>query len=134
MKTNERQILYFFIFIALIFEWRLYVLFSNAIPLQGDEAQYWKWSTKFAWGYFSKPPLLAWVIALTTKMFSSFEAYAIRFASNFAYFLSLFPLFLLSRQLYNVKTACWSIVVYFTLLIRVALMASEAIEKFNYQR
>src|SRR5260370_28461791 len=48
---------------------RLMWLASAPIDPYPDEAQYWIWSRELAWGYFSKPPLIAWVIALTTPLF-----------------------------------------------------------------
>lgn len=32
------------------------------LELDFEEAQYWFWSGELAWGYFSKPPLIAWLI------------------------------------------------------------------------
>ncbi|HEU4842913.1 MAG TPA: glycosyltransferase family 39 protein [Burkholderiaceae bacterium] len=32
------------------------------LPLFFDEAQYWTWSRQLDWGYFSKPPMVAWII------------------------------------------------------------------------
>jgi 4-amino-4-deoxy-L-arabinose transferase-like glycosyltransferase len=37
----------------------------QGLGLHYDEAQYYAWSLHPAWGYFSKPPLIAWAIALT---------------------------------------------------------------------
>ena len=31
-----------------------------------DEAQYWTWSRELAFGYFSKPPMIAWLIRVST--------------------------------------------------------------------
>lgn len=41
--------------------------------LTGDEAQYWTWSQELSYGYFSKPPAIAWQIAATTYLFGSTE-------------------------------------------------------------
>src|SRR6202011_3961474 len=38
-----------------------------------DEAQYWVWSQQLALGYYSKPPLVAWLIASTTGLFGDSE-------------------------------------------------------------
>jgi len=35
----------------------------DGLNLHYDEAQYYAWSLHPAWGYYSKPPLIAWVIA-----------------------------------------------------------------------
>jgi 4-amino-4-deoxy-L-arabinose transferase-like glycosyltransferase len=42
---------------------RLIGLQLSATDLYVDEAQYWVWAQDPAWGYFSKPPLVAWLIA-----------------------------------------------------------------------
>ncbi|MEO1658662.1 MAG: glycosyltransferase family 39 protein [Pseudomonadota bacterium] len=41
--------------------------------LGADEAQYWFWSRELAWGYYSKPPMIAWLIALSTSLFGETE-------------------------------------------------------------
>jgi hypothetical protein len=42
---------------------RLIGLKFSVVDMFFDEAQYWAWSREPAFGYFSKPPLLAWIIA-----------------------------------------------------------------------
>ncbi|MDP4302099.1 ArnT family glycosyltransferase [Leptothrix discophora] len=37
--------------------------------LHVDEAQYWHWSTALAWGYYSKPPVIAALLAGATALF-----------------------------------------------------------------
>ena len=50
---------------------RLIALAIDPNSLYADETQYWLWSREFDWGYFSKPPLIAWLIGLTTAVFGS---------------------------------------------------------------
>lgn len=45
---------------------RLVALHYNATDLFFDEAQYWTWSLQPAFGYYSKPPLIGWIIGLST--------------------------------------------------------------------
>lgn len=47
---------------------RLVVLFATPLELYPDEAQYWAWAQQPAFGYVSKPPLVAWLIWLTTSL------------------------------------------------------------------
>ena len=47
---------------------RILVLGFSFIDLGPDEAQYWSWSRHLAFGYFTKPPLIAWLIAGTTSV------------------------------------------------------------------
>ena len=35
----------------------------------GDEAEYWAWSRRLDWSYFSRGPLIAWVIRVATETF-----------------------------------------------------------------
>jgi hypothetical protein len=37
----------------------------------GDEAEYWAWSRRLDWSYFSRGPLIAWLIRLATEVFGS---------------------------------------------------------------
>ena len=47
---------------------RLVAVRLSPLQLYADEAQYWVWSQHLAFGYFTKPPLVAWLIRLTTLM------------------------------------------------------------------
>ncbi|MEQ8331792.1 glycosyltransferase family 39 protein [Nisaea sp.] len=42
---------------------RLGILAGSGLGLHGDEAQYWSWSRDLEWGYYTKPPLIAFIIA-----------------------------------------------------------------------
>lgn len=57
--------------VAVLFAYRLWVVRHSGISLFFDEAQYWDWSKHLAWGYFSKPPLIAGLIWLSTALFGS---------------------------------------------------------------
>ncbi len=41
------------------------------LPLSGDEAYYWEWSRRLAFGYYDHPPMVAWVIALFSLGYKS---------------------------------------------------------------
>ncbi|MFZ8832296.1 MAG: ArnT family glycosyltransferase [Thermodesulfobacteriaceae bacterium] len=43
------------------------------LPLSYDEAYYWDWSRALDFGYYSKPPMVAWIIRLTTSLFGDTE-------------------------------------------------------------
>ena len=47
---------------------RLVALAISPVALYADETQYWIWSREFDWGYFSKPPMIAWLIAASTTL------------------------------------------------------------------
>src|SRR5579863_4914745 len=50
---------------------RILWIASGTTDLYPDEAQYWLWSLKPDWGYYSKPPLIAWLIAGSTWLAGS---------------------------------------------------------------
>ncbi len=53
---------------------RLWIAGSGQLDLAQDEAQYWDWSRRgFALSYYSKGPLIAWIIAAGTKLFGDTE-------------------------------------------------------------
>lgn len=56
------------------------VIFFGGIGLSPDEAQYWTWSRSLDWGYYSKPPGIAWQIWAGTQLFGHTEL-GVRFVS-----------------------------------------------------
>ena len=48
---------------------RMVVMRASGAGLHVDEAQYWWWSTELAWGYYSKPPMIAALIHASTTLF-----------------------------------------------------------------
>ncbi|MBA3817002.1 MAG: glycosyltransferase family 39 protein, partial [Parachlamydiaceae bacterium] len=51
----------------------VFVILYAGIGLGPDEAQYWTWSQHLDWGYYSKPPGIAWQNWLGTYLFGSTE-------------------------------------------------------------
>ncbi len=51
----------------------LFLILFSPLHLSPDEAQYWAWGQALDWGYYSKPPGIAWQLALTSKIFGSTE-------------------------------------------------------------
>ena len=45
----------------------VYIIFSP-LDLSPDEAHYWEWSRVPDWSYYSKPPMVAWLIHLSTEL------------------------------------------------------------------
>lgn len=60
-----------FLLLILLTAYRLWVIPRLGVTLYIDEAQYWTWSTDLDWGYFSKPPVIAWLIAASTALFGN---------------------------------------------------------------
>ena len=47
---------------------RILAIFITPLGLDVEEAQYWLWSTTPSAGYFTKPPMIAWVIGIGTAL------------------------------------------------------------------
>jgi 4-amino-4-deoxy-L-arabinose transferase-like glycosyltransferase len=93
---------------------RLIWLAAGHADLYPDEAQYWLWSLHPAFGYYSKPPLVAWLIAATTALFGEDEL-AIRLAAPLLHFAASLVIFAIARRLYDARVAMWSAIAYATL-------------------
>ncbi|MDB5407433.1 MAG: hypothetical protein JWL84_2345 [Rhodospirillales bacterium] len=93
---------------------RLVWLAGNPFDLYPDEAQYWLWAQVPSFGYFSKPPLVAWLIAVTTRVFGDQE-FGVRLASPLLHFATGFAIYGIGRRLYDSRVGCWSAVIYITL-------------------
>ncbi len=62
----------FFAFCAVFLITRIFLfvyLLQAGVGLLPDEAQYWTWSRSFNFGYYSKPPGIAWQIAVSSLIF-----------------------------------------------------------------
>lgn len=46
----------------------LWIIASGRWPLDAEEAQYWEWSRRLDWSYYSKGPMVAYLIALSTRL------------------------------------------------------------------
>jgi 4-amino-4-deoxy-L-arabinose transferase-like glycosyltransferase len=100
--------------LALLTLVRVIWLALSPLPLYGDEAQYWTWAKHLDWGYYSKPPLLAWVIALTTAVGGNGEFW-VRLASPLAHAGTALALYLFAARAFDRRTAFWSGIAYATL-------------------
>src|SRR5205809_665616 len=47
----------------------LYLALDCRLDLSPDEAHYWDWSRHLDWSYYSKGPLVAWLIWLSRELF-----------------------------------------------------------------
>lgn len=82
-------------------------LVLTPLSLHPDEAQYWTWSRTLDWGYFSKPPLVAWAIAATTAAFGN-DPWAVRLSAPFLHLGAATALFMLGRRLYGDAGGWWA--------------------------
>ncbi|MGB3133280.1 MAG: glycosyltransferase family 39 protein, partial [Candidatus Macondimonas sp.] len=93
---------------------RIALLAASPLDLFVDEAQYWLWSTTPDFGYYSKPPVIAWVIALTTALAGDGE-WAVRLASPLLHGGTAGFVFLAGRALYGPRVGVGAALLYASL-------------------
>lgn len=93
--------------LAIVTVVRLIGLKFSVVDLFFDESQYWAWSRELAFGYFSKPPLLAWTIAVAEHVCGSSEA-CIRAPAPILHFGISLIVYAIARQLYDERVAFYS--------------------------
>lgn len=99
---------------AVLLAVRYGVLLSTDLSLHGDEAQYWTWSRDFAFGYYSKPPMIAWVIGAATNVCGD-AAWCVRAPAALLHVGTAFVLAVLTKALFDQRTALWTGIVWLTL-------------------
>ncbi len=97
------------VLVGLITFVRVAGLFASPVELYPEEAQYWLWSRHLAFGYFSKPPMIAWAIAATTQ-FGGGEAW-VRLAAPLAHGIAALAVARAGGRLYDGWTGLWGALV-----------------------
>ena len=87
--SNFRTYLSLLIFLLVVFFLRVFLWIYADLDLGFDEAQYWTWSKNLEWGYYSKPPFLAWLINLFTSICGDTEI-CVRISSPILHSISAF--------------------------------------------
>ena len=64
--------------VAAVTAWRVAALWFSDTDLFVDESQYWFWGQELAFGYYSKPPLIGWVIRASTELGGSDATFWVR--------------------------------------------------------
>ena len=80
-----------------------------------DEAQYWLWGQEFAFGYYSKPPLIAWLIGGVTWAAGSDAPFWVRMPGAALHGATALILAALAARMYSVRVAVWVAASYVTL-------------------
>ncbi len=103
------------LFILVLTAWRVLTLAFDRTDLWVDEAQYWLWGQNLDWGYFSKPPLIAFWLAAVTELAGSDHQYWIRVSGPVLHAITGGLIGLTAARLYGGNTGPWAAVLYVTL-------------------
>ena len=101
--------------LAAILAIRVLSLHFNTTALFFDEAQYWLWGKEPDFGYFSKPPILGWIIALVTGLCGSDSEFCVRLPSPVIHTGTAFLVYLSATRLFDVRTGFWAAITFVTL-------------------
>lgn len=93
---------------------RLLVLGFYSLDLYPDEAQYWSWSRVPAFGYFSKPPMVAWAIGASTALCGTAVA-CIKVWVPLVYLAAALFIYGIGRRLYSPVVGFLSALAFMTL-------------------
>ena len=77
---------------------RVFAIIITPLELSADEAQYWLWSKELNWGYFSKPPMIAWLIHVSNNIFGDYD-YSIRIFAPLIHGINALVIFRLSQEI-----------------------------------
>lgn len=132
ITSGQNALSSFAIIAAAITVVRMVLIILSPAALGPDEAQYWFWSREPAFGYFSKPPSIAWVIFASTSLFGDNE-WAVRLPAPLLHFGGGLFIFLTARALYDARTAFWAGLGWITLpgvVLSSFLMTTDALLLF----
>lgn len=91
-------------FAILLFSlFRVYYILTGPFDLSADEAHYWEWSRRLALSYYSKGPMIAYLISAGTALFGD-NVFGVRVCAVVLSALSSVVLFMLGRELYDERT------------------------------
>ncbi|PPB79605.1 dolichyl-phosphate-mannose-protein mannosyltransferase [Albidovulum inexpectatum] len=94
---------------------RVVALWFNRTDLFVDESQYWLWGQRLDLGYYSKPPLIAWLIRAVTDLAGSDAPFFVRLPAPFLHALTALVLGAVAARLHSARAAIWVAASYVTL-------------------
>jgi 4-amino-4-deoxy-L-arabinose transferase-like glycosyltransferase len=100
--------------ILFLLGYRLLLLAMYPLNLQFDEAQYWLWSQSLAWGYFSKPPMIAWFLSGYQWLFGE-QAWILKSMSTWLYVVTTLGVYGIANTLFCREVALYSALLFLTM-------------------
>jgi dolichol-phosphate mannosyltransferase len=78
----------------------LKLIFMGCVNLIPEEAYYWNYAQRLDWGYLDHPPMVAWLIWLSTSLFGKSEL-SVRLPAYVCWILAAIFMFRLTLNLYD---------------------------------
>lgn len=92
-----------FLVLLLFSLFRVWFILKGPFDLSFDEAHYWEWSRRPDWSYYSKGPVIAYLILAGTTLFGD-TVFGVRFFAIVLSVLTSFVIFRLGRELFDSRT------------------------------
>jgi len=99
-----------FVFLLSLSLFRIYYIQNGPMDLSPDEAHYWEWSRRLDLSYYSKGPMIAYLIHLGTSLFGD-TVFGIRFMAVLFSALSSILMYSLGKKMYDEKVGLFSAIV-----------------------
>ncbi|MCD6133141.1 MAG: glycosyltransferase family 39 protein, partial [Deltaproteobacteria bacterium] len=107
----ERRYLYLSWFLILLFSsFRLLYILSCSIDLSPDEAQYWNWSRHLGISYYTKGPLIAYLLRMTTAVFGD-NVLGVRSLALITSTISYLAVLYFTKKVFDTKTAFLTVLI-----------------------
>lgn len=94
---------------------RIVTLHFDTTDLFVDEAQYWFWSQNLDFGYYSKPPMIAWVLRIFTELAGSSDIYWLRLPGPLFHMATALLLMKMAKRFIGPEIEGWVGATYITL-------------------
>ncbi len=101
--SDSRAYLWLILLVGVLTAYRALVPATTGLLLNVDEAYYWGWAQNLDWGYFSKPPMIAALIALTTGLCGDGVS-CVKLGSLLVYPITTLLIFRTGQVLYDART------------------------------
>jgi 4-amino-4-deoxy-L-arabinose transferase-like glycosyltransferase len=110
-SLERRVLVWTLAFVGALTALRIAGLFLSPVELYPEESQYWLWSRHLDFGYFSKPPMIAWLIRAATTLGGDGEAF-VRLVAPVSHAVAAIALQRTCARLYGGWTGFWAAVLY----------------------
>ena len=108
------------LFAVLITGYRMWVIGHLGIDPYVDEAYYWGWAQSLDWGYYSKPPVIAAMIAGSEALLGH-TLLALKLPTLLCYPVAAWLICEVGTRLFSPRIGLWSGVAFLTLPLVSAL-------------
>ncbi len=109
LHEDSRYVLFSLLFVACIGAFWIFYAYHSGLDLAPDETYYWDWSRKLDWGYYEKPPLVAWCLALVRALSGS-TTFSIRAGNALITIGTVLGVFFLTKKTFSSRVGLWTLI------------------------